>query len=223
MNGSAIFCALVVLCGCTRRATDIQVRDPGLVSVSTGSPMGWQPVLPPDGRVTIARLAEDANVVRAGRKLSVSWPAEQRTRDLIDDQGRLARVKSSADIRAQGGLFYVPYAVHPRGVYAYEELARRPEARTVLLATPTYNLDHARYEEGPHQWPAYVMIPIGAVLSAAGIAVMASADGQYEGLERLGGGLLLVSGAPLLGVGIYVAASSPTIVPLAPGVSTGAE
>jgi hypothetical protein len=124
---------------------------------------------------------------------------------------------------AQGGLFYAPYAVSPRGVLAYDERDKRPETTTVLLTTPTANLDYARYVEGPHKWPAYVMLPIGAVLTAAGAVVIASAEGSYKGLQQLGGGFLLVSGAPLLGIGIYVAASSPTITPLAPGVSTGQE
>lgn len=214
---------LLLLAGCSKRATYIQVRDPGLVSVSAGTPAGWAPALPPDRRDAVARVSPEANVVRSGGTLSVHWPESDRKRALIDERGQLARAKSRAGIRAQGGLLFVPYAVSERGVYAYDELARRPEAEAVLLATPTYNVDHARYEEGLHKWPGYVLIPVGGLLTLTGVAVMANADGEWEGLERLAGGFLLVAGAPALGIGIYFAASGVEVTPLAPGVSTGVE
>lgn len=212
--------------GCSKKVVELRVRDPGLVSVSGGAPEGWKPALGPDrqpGSAPLPPASPDAQpaVQRDVRGVRVTWTASKRELFLVDPDGNLPKTKSRAGITSAGGVVHVPYTVTPRGVFSIDEHARRPNATSVLLTTSTHNVEYGRFVEGRQQWPAYVLIPVGALFTLLGVLIIASADGEYQELERLGGGMVTVVGAAPLAAGIFIAADPPTISPLSPDIPTG--
>jgi hypothetical protein len=200
--------------GCSYRAAEIRVRDVGRVSKSADPGSGWQPLIAGDGQpASVPAGSADAApiAVREQDHVRIDWPSAGRESvSLVDSQGRLAPTSSLTGIQVTNGLLHVPYAVSPQGAFAYDERDTRRGSLPLMLETPTENLVYARYVEGRSKWreylrwPAYVMIPTGAILTVAGVVALAAADGDYKGLQQVAGAVLLIPGAPMLGFGVYV-------------------
>ena len=173
------------------------------------STRGVEPVLPADGsqrHVTLPGLP--IAVTRHGREIAVGW-SERPPVMLVDERGVLPRVAPDSGIEVRGQTLWANYNVTPTRVYAQQTYSE--DALPVVLSTHMANVVDAREVKEVRHWPAYVCLPLGAVFTVAGLALLSSDDTS----EKVGGGLYIAAAVPLLVYSVLNLTSSNEFKPLA--------
>ncbi len=194
--------------GCSKRYTEIEVRDAGRVGVALWSTEGAATVLPPDGsQKAVALPIPGVVAMRRGREVAIAWENRAPV-SLIDERGILPRLPAGPGIEIRGPTLVAAYNVTPKRVLPQSVPA--DDSVPVLLTTDMSNVLDAREVREVRRWPAYVLLPAGAVLALWATALIAS----RETGDRVGGGLLLAGAVPLLVFGGLTLTSSNEIKPL---------
>ncbi|MET0591535.1 MAG: hypothetical protein ABW133_02475 [Polyangiaceae bacterium] len=206
--------AVVATSACTRRYAEIEVRNPGLVAVSTMGPHGVQPLLPPDGSERTAPLPYGGAVAaRRGSEVVIAFQ-ERAPLALIDDHNALPRQAPDAGISVNGRTLTSTYNVSQARIWPAP--AVRNDTTPLMLTTDMSNVVDAREVKEMRRWPAYVCLPVGILFAVLGTGFLAAGTDTEM---RTAGAVYLGASAPLLGYAIYNLTSSNEIKPLAlPGL-----
>ena len=217
MRFRSILLALAfVASGCTKKAVEIEVRDPGRVQVALRVGSGAAPVLLPDGRsarVTLPVASGQSRPVvsRDERTIAFEWAESGRRVQLVDAERMLPALRTADGIRLTGPLLYADYDLTERR--ASEPGSAGSDSIPVQLSTPLDNVARAEHVTGRRKWPAYVMLPLGGLLTLAGVIVVTT---SHDDLGRLAGGFYIAGGVPLAGYGVYILVDEPTVVSIVP-------
>jgi hypothetical protein len=204
----ALVLALVASSGCSKRYTEIEVRDPGRVGVGLWSTTGAVTALPADGSQRVVRLPVPGVVaMRRGREIAVAWEGATPV-TLVDERGILPRTPPGPGIEIRGQTLWAAYNVTPKRVLP--QRIQSDDSVPVLLTTDMTNVIDAREIREVRHWPAYVCLPPGVLLTVLGTALLASRDTG----EKVGGGVLLAGAIPLVVYGVLNLTSSNEIKPL---------
>ena len=156
-------------------------------------------------------------------RATTTMSASGRRRYLIDHLGRYPLIPSDDGIRVERGVFHAPYAVTERGVFSPAQRSTRPDAKLILLSTPTQNLEYARHTEGPYDPPLYLVFPLGVLLGSGRHRDDRGGRRRLPGFRALARRSSGRKWRAVPGFGSYVAINPPTVTPLAPGVPSGAD
>ena len=212
---AALLGAAFASSACTRRYAEIEVRNPGLVAVSTMGPHGVQPLLPPDGSERSANFPyTNAIAARRGPEVVIAFP-ERAPLAVVDDRNALPRQAPDSGIEVRGRTLTSMYSVSPNRIWPVS--VRRDDAVPLLLATDMSNVTDAREVKEMRRWPAYVCLPIGIAFAVLGAGFLGAAS---DSELKTAGAVYLGASAPLLGYAIYNFTSPNEIKPLAiPGLT----
>jgi hypothetical protein len=174
------------------------------------STRGVEPVLAPDGSQRVLPLAAVPGmmIARRGREIALGW-GEQPPVMLIDERGVLPRVPPGSGIEVRGQTLVATYNVTPTRVFP--QRVQPEDAIPVVLSTEMANVVDAREVKEVRHWPAYVCLPLGAIFTAAGMALLSSDDSG----NKVGGGVYIAAAVPLLVYSVLNLTSSNEIKPLA--------
>jgi hypothetical protein len=205
--------------GCSKRYTEIEVRDAGRVSVGLTSERGVELMLPPDGsqRVVPVPAAPGLMLMRRGREIGLGW-GDQTPVALVDERGVLPRVAPGAGVEVRGQTLWATYNVSPTRVFPQN--VYREDAVPVVLSTHMANVVDAREVKEVRHWPAYICLPLGAIFTVAGLALLTSDSGGSGDARKIGGAFYIAAAVPLLVYSVINLTSSIEYKPLAiPGAS----
>jgi hypothetical protein len=193
--------------GCSKRYTEIEVRDPGRVAVGLWSAGGAATALPADGSQRAVPLPVPGVVAsRRGREVTVAWD-DRPPVVLIDEHGVLPRTPAGPGIEIRGRTLWASYNVTPKRIFP--QRVQPNDSVPILLTTDMSNVIDAREVREVRHWPAYVCLPPGILLTVLGTALLSS---QETG-QKIGGGVLLAGGIPLILFSVLNLTSSNQITP----------
>jgi hypothetical protein len=220
VQGMGAVAIAVALCssGCSKKYTEIEVRDGGRVGVGFASTRGVEPVLPPDGsqRVVPVPAAPGMVVMRRGREIALGW-GDQTPVALVDERGVLPRVPPGAGVEVRGQTLWATYNVSPTRVFPQN--VYREDSVPVVLSTEMANVVDAREVKEVRHWPAYVCLPLGAIFTLAGLVLLTtdSSDSGSDTVDtrKIGGAFYIAAAVPLLVYSVINLTSSIEYKPLA--------
>jgi hypothetical protein len=193
--------------GCSKRYTEIEVRDPGRVAVGLWSTGGAATALPADGSQRVVPLPVPGVVAsRRGREVTIAWE-DRPPVILIDERGILPRTPPGPGIEIRGRTLWASYNVTPKRIFP--QRVQPDDSVPILLTTDMSNVIDAREIREVRRWPAYVCLPPGILLTVLGTALLSS---QETG-AKVGGGVLLAGGIPLILFSVLNLTSSNQITP----------
>ena len=174
------------------------------------STRGVEPVLAADGSQRVIPLPAVPGMViaRRGREIALGW-GEQPPVMLIDERGVFPRVPPGSGIEVRGQTLMATYNVTPTRVFP--QRVQPGDAIPVVLSTEMANVVDAREVKEVRHWPAYVCLPLGAIFTVAGMALLSSDDTG----NKVGGGVYIAAAVPLLVYSVLNLTSSNEIKPLA--------
>jgi hypothetical protein len=186
-----VLAVALVAVGCTKRYREVEVRDPGKVAVATLGPRGAETVLPADGTAHAVNLAPGVIAERRGPQLMIAWQ-DRSPLHLVDEVNVLPRTPPGPGLEFRGRTLYAEYNVTPTRLLPQNN---QPNGSfPILLTTDMSNVVDAREVREVRHWPAYVALPIGAVLTVSGMALLTS----EETGAKIGGGFLVATSLPLV-------------------------
>jgi hypothetical protein len=205
----AVIAVALVTIGCSKKYTEIEVRDPGRVGVGLLSTRGFEPVLPPDGSQRVVPLAAlpGVAIMRRGGEVAIGWGGQPVT--LIDQRGVFPRVTPGSGVEVRGQTLWATYNVTPTRVFP--QTVHPEDALPVVLMTDMANVVDAREVKQVRHWPAYVCLPAGVLLAVLGTALLTSSESG----SKIGGGLYVAGSIPLLVYSAINLTSSNETKPLA--------
>ena len=195
--------------GCSKKYVEIEVRDPGRVTVAAWSERGTVTALPPDGvpRAVPLPAAPGAVAVRRGREVAIAWD-DRPPVTLIDQQGILPRTPPGPGIDIRGHTLWAAYNVTPKRVFP--QSVQPSDSVPILLTTEMANVIDAREVREVRHWPAYVCLPPGILFTILGTALLSSHDTS----AKVAGGVYLAGAIPLVLFSVLNLTSSNEIKPL---------
>jgi hypothetical protein len=194
--------------GCSKRYTEIEVRDPGRVGVGVWNERGSAIMLPPDGSQRVVRLPVPGVVAMRGHEVAIGWGGEAPV-TLIDERGVLPRTPPGPGIEIRERRLWAFYNVTPKQVYP--QTVQPDDSVPIVLTTEMTNVVDAREVREVRHWPAYVLLPAGILFAVLGTVLLSSHD---KG-SKVGGGVYLAGSVPLLVFGVLNLTSSNEVKPLA--------
>jgi hypothetical protein len=193
--------------GCSKRYTEIEVRDPGRVGVGLWGERGAVTVLPPDGsQRTVALPVPGVMASRRGREVAVAWEGRP-AMTLVDERGILPRTPPGPGIEIRGTTLWASYNVTPTRILP--QRVHPDDAVPILVTTDMANVIDAREVREVRHWPAYVLLPPGVLFTVIGTALLSSTETG----AKVGGGVFLAGALPLVIFSILNLTSSNEIKP----------
>jgi hypothetical protein len=206
--GAPAIAVALMSSACTKRYTEIEVRDPGRVAVAMWSTQGAATVLPANSsQGTVALPVPGMTAMRRGREVAVAWE-DRPPVVLIDERGILPRLPAGPGVEIRGRTLWAAYNVTPKRVLP--QRVTSDDAIPILLTTDMTNVLDAREVRETRKWPAFVLLPAGILLTLLGTAALAS----RETGDKIGGGVLLAGAVPMITFGVLSLTSSNEIKPL---------
>jgi hypothetical protein len=194
--------------GCSKRYTEIEVRDPGRVGVGLWTSRGATTVLPGDGSQRAVPLPVPGVIAaRRGREVAIAWE-DRAPVVLIDERGILPRMPPGPGIEIRGHTLWAAYNVTPTRILP--QRIQPDDSVPILLTTDMTNVIDAREVREVRHWPAYVLLPPGILFTVLGTALLSSRDTG----AKVGGGVFLAGAIPLLVFSVLNLTSSNEIKPL---------
>jgi hypothetical protein len=193
--------------GCSKRYTEIEIRDPGRVGVATLGSRGPETALAPDGTPRVVPLAPGVAATRQGHEIAITWEG-RRPLALVDEHGLLPRTTPGPGIEFRGRTLWAAYNVTPTRIWPQ---ATQPSGSfPIVLTTDMSNVIDAREVREVRHWPAYVCLPPGLLFTVLGTALLTS----QQTASKFGGGFLLAGGIPLVVFSVINLTSSNDVKPL---------
>ena len=190
--------------GCTKRYTEIEVRDPGRVAVATLGPRGAEMVLPPDGISRAVALAPGVVAERRGHQVVIAWQ-DRAPLYLVDDLGVLPRTPPGPGIEFRGRTLVAEYNITPIQVLPQN---KQPSGSfPIEVTTDVTNVLDARDVHEVRHWPGYVAVSAGIFFTVTGMALLAS----QESANKVGGGFLVAASLPFVVLGVLNLTSSTEV------------
>src|SRR5689334_3581860 len=196
------------LVGCSKTYPEIEVRAPGRVAVGLWDARGVTPALPADGSQRIVPLPVPGVAAgRQGRAVMIDWQGRPPV-VLIDERGIFPRTGSNTGLEVRERTLWAAYNVTPNHVLPQQSASE--ESVPIVLSTDMSNVIDARQVREVRHWPAYVCLPLGALLTIAGTGLLTSNESE----SKVAGGIYIAAAVPLLVYGVVNLTSSNEIRPL---------